>query len=109
MLANKGWSAQFIVDQSRSGRQGIRTEWGNWCNIKNAGLGMRPTASPGNQYIDAIVWIKPGGECDGTSNTSASRYDPMCGGVDAKTPAPEAGSWFQDYFVDLVNNASPAL
>ncbi|KAG8829911.1 hypothetical protein FRC17_005801 [Serendipita sp. 399] len=109
LLANGGWSAKFIVDQGRSGVQNIRSAWGNWCNIKGAGFGMRPTTNTGNQYIDAIVWIKPGGECDGTSDTSAARYDSMCGGPDAKTPAPEAGQWFQAYFVDLVNNANPAL
>lgn len=109
MLASSGWNAQFIVDQGRSGKQNIRSAWGNWCNIKNAGFGLRPTTSTGNSYIDAIVWIKPGGECDGTSNTSAVRYDPMCGGPDAKIPAPEAGQWFQAYFVDLVTNANPAF
>ncbi|KAG8826405.1 hypothetical protein FRC19_008972 [Serendipita sp. 401] len=109
MLASGGWNAQFIVDQGRSGVQNIRSAWGNWCNIKGAGFGLRPTTNTGNSYIDAIVWIKPGGECDGTSNTSAVRYDSMCGGPDAKVPAPEAGQWFQAYFVDLVNNANPAL
>ncbi|CAG7855134.1 Exoglucanase 3; AltName: Full=1,4-beta-cellobiohydrolase 3; AltName: Full=Exocellobiohydrolase 3; Flags: Precursor [Serendipita indica DSM 11827] len=109
MLRTKGWNAQFIVDQGRSGVQNIRSAWGNWCNIKGAGFGLRPTTNTGNQYIDAIVWIKPGGESDGTSNTSATRYDTMCGGPDAKIPAPEAGQWFQAYFVDLVNNANPAF
>lgn len=109
MLASSGWNAQFIVDQGRSGQQNIRSAWGNWCNIKGAGFGIHPTTSTGNSYIDAIVWIKPGGECDGTSNTSAARYDSMCGGPDAKVPAPEAGQWFQAYFVDLVTNANPAL
>lgn len=28
---------------------------------------------------------------------------------DAAQPAPEAGTWFQDYFVTLVKNANPAL
>ena len=59
--------------------------------------------------VDAIVWIKPGGECDGTSNTSAVRYDLHCGVDTAKKPAPEAGTWFQAYFEMLVQNASPAL
>jgi cellulose 1,4-beta-cellobiosidase len=109
MLSSGGWSAKFLVDQGRSGKQNIRSAWGNWCNIKNAGFGTRPTTSTGSEYIDAIVWVKPGGESDGTSNTSATRYDSMCGGTDAKIPAPEAGQWFQAYFVDLVNNASPSL
>ncbi|KAE8452903.1 hypothetical protein EG329_013175 [Mollisiaceae sp. DMI_Dod_QoI] len=38
---------------------------------------------------DAFVCIKPGGERDGTSNTSATRYDVHCGLADAIQPAPE--------------------
>jgi len=109
LLASSGWSASFIVDQGRSGVQNIRSQWGDWCNIKGAGFGMHPTTNTGSSYIDAIVWVKPGGECDGTSNQSAARFDSTCALSDAKQPAPEAGTWFQAYFVDLVNNANPAL
>jgi cellulose 1,4-beta-cellobiosidase len=70
VLRSNGWQAQFIVDQGRSGVQNLRTAWGDWCNLKGAGFGMRPTTSTGSAYIDAIVWAKPGGECDGTSDTS---------------------------------------
>ena len=70
---------------------------------------MHPTTSTGNSYIDAIVWVKPGGECDGTSNTSAARYDSTCSLSDAKQPAPEAGTWFEAYFEDLLNFANPTL
>jgi cellulose 1,4-beta-cellobiosidase len=108
-LQSQGFPAHFIVDQGRSGVQNIRDEWGNWCNIEGAGFGTRPTTSTGSDLIDAIVWVKPGGESDGTSNTSAARYDSTCGLNDAKKPAPEAGAWFQDYFVDLVRNANPPL
>jgi cellulose 1,4-beta-cellobiosidase len=52
---------------------------------------MRPTANTGHQYVDAFVWVKPGGECDGTSDTTAARYDYHCGLEDALKPAPEAG------------------
>ncbi|KAG8929128.1 hypothetical protein FRC03_001568 [Tulasnella sp. 419] len=109
VLQSNGFPAYFIVDQGRSGVQNIRDEWGNWCNIEGAGFGTRPTTNTGSSWIDAIVWIKPPGECDGTSNTSAVRYDSTCGLPDAKKPAPEAGQWFQAYFVDLVKFANPAL
>lgn len=33
--------------------------------------------------MDAIVWVKPGGECDGTSDQSSSRYDTHCGQSDS--------------------------
>lgn len=108
-LQSQGFPAHFIVDQGRSGVQNIRDDWGNWCNIDGAGFGTRPTTNTGSDLIDAIVWVKPGGECDGTSNTSAVRYDSTCGLPDAMKPAPEAGSWFQNYFVALVKNANPSL
>ncbi|KAF8710584.1 Glycosyl hydrolases family 6, partial [Rhizoctonia solani] len=107
-LQQYGFPPHFIVDQGRSGVQNIRDEWGNWCNIEGAGFGLRPGPST-VAGIDQVVWIKPGGESDGTSNTGAVRYDSTCGLNDAKKPAPEAGTWFQAYFVDLVKNAVPAL
>jgi hypothetical protein len=81
LLANEGWDAKFIVDQGRSGKQPTGqtlTEWGEWCNQVGTGFGMRPTANTGDALVDAFVWIKPGGECDGTSDTTAARYDHHC-------------------------------
>ncbi|KAK7467505.1 Beta-glucosidase cel3A [Stygiomarasmius scandens] len=101
--------AHFIVDQGRSGVQNIRQQWGDWCNVKGAGFGTRPTLNTGSSLIDSIVWVKPGGECDGTSNSSATRFDSHCALSDALQPAPEAGTWFQTYFAQLVTNANPAL
>ncbi|KAG6917927.1 Beta-glucosidase cel3A [Tephrocybe rancida] len=109
LLASGGFPAHFIVDQGRSGVQNIRSQWGDWCNVLGAGFGTQPTLNTGSSLIDAIVWVKPGGECDGTSNTSAVRYDAHCGLSDAAPNAPEAGTWFQSYFETLVKNASPAL
>lgn len=50
------------------------------------GFGMRPTSNTGHSDVDAFVWIKPGGECDGTSDTSAVRYDHFCGNPSAMKP-----------------------
>jgi cellulase/cellobiase CelA1 len=33
----------------------------------------------------------------------------MCGRPGAAKNAPQAGEWFEAYFMDLVRNASPAL
>ena len=77
-LQSQGFPATFIVDQGRSGVQNIRQQWGDWCNIKGAGFGTRPTTNTGSSLIDSIVWVKPGGECDGTSNSSSPRYDSTC-------------------------------
>ena len=125
-LQSQGWDATFVVDQGRAGQQNLRQQWGDWCNIKNAGFGTRPTTNTGSQFIDSIVWVKPGGECDGTSNSSSPRFDSTCSLVslfvrmtlyglmrllqsDAAQPAPEAGTWFQSYFVTLVQRANPSL
>ncbi|KAF8582951.1 glycoside hydrolase family 6 protein [Ramaria rubella] len=118
LLAQNNYPAHFIVDQGRSGVADIRTQEGDWCNVKGAGLGIRPTTATSNALIDALTslclthfaqWVKPPGESDGTSNTTSPRYDTHCGQSDAAQPAPEAGTWFQSYFVTLVQNANPAL
>lgn len=98
----------FIIDTSRNGKDGIRTKWGNWCNVKGAGLGERPRVAPA-PLIDAYLWVKPPGESDGTADKAAARFDENCVSPDAAPEAPEAGDWFQPYFVELVKNAQPPL
>ena len=83
-LAQAGMPNHGIVDTGRSGRQGIRQEWGHWCNVNGAGFGIRPGTNTGNSNTDAFVWVKPGGESDGTSDTSATRYDSFCGMSDGR-------------------------
>lgn len=41
-------------------------------------------------------------QSDGTSDTSAVRYDAACGRASAFKPAPEAGQWFNAYFEMLL-------
>jgi cellulose 1,4-beta-cellobiosidase len=77
--------------------------------VKGTGFGVRPTTNTGDVLEDAFVWIKPGGECDGTSNSTSPRYDAHCGLADALQPAPEAGSWFEAYFEQLLTNANPSF
>jgi cellulose 1,4-beta-cellobiosidase len=103
-VRNKG----FIVDTSRNGKGQIRKVWGNWCNIKGAGLGERPRAAP-EPFVDAYFWIKVPGESDGTSDPSQPRFDPDCASAESASGAPQAGTWFQSYFLDLVRNATPPL
>lgn len=110
LLSSGGFPAHFIIDTSRNGVQPTaQNAWGDWCNLIGTGFGVRPTSNPGDSLADAFVWIKPGGECDGTSDTSAVRYDVHCGLPDALKPAPEAGTWFQAYFAQLLNNANPSF
>ena len=98
----------FIIDTSRNGKGNIRTKWGSWCNVHGAGLGERPRAEP-EPGIDAYFWVKPPGDSDGNSDPSQPRFDEMCGGPDAAKGAPQAGEWFDSYFMDLVHNARPPL
>ncbi|THV48547.1 hypothetical protein BGAL_0241g00040 [Botrytis galanthina] len=108
LLTAQGFPAHFIMDTSRNGVQPTaQLAWGDWCNLIGTGFGVRPTTNTGDALEDAFVWVKPGGEGDGTSNTSAARYDFHCGLADALQPAPEAGTWFQAYFAQLLTNANP--
>ncbi|KAL2876362.1 1,4-beta-D-glucan cellobiohydrolase cel6c [Colletotrichum sp. CLE4] len=108
-LQTAGMPNHAIVDTGRNGVQGLRLEWGDWCNVNGAGFGLRPSGSTGLELADAFVWVKPGGESDGTSDSSATRYDSFCGKSDAYKPSPEAGTWNQAYFEMLLKNAKPAF
>lgn len=110
LLVEGGFPAHFITDTSRNGVQPTsQLAWGDWCNVVNTGFGVRPTTATNNALEDAFVWIKPGGECDGTSDSSADRYDYHCGLSDALQPSPQAGTWFQAYFKQLLENANPSF
>ena len=104
-----------------SGRVDRRYHRGNWCNQSGEGIGMPPTTAP-MEHIDAYVWAKPPGESDGSSkliaNNQGKGFDRMCDptfitpdGVlsGAKPNAPLSGEWFHEHFVDLVENAYPAI
>jgi cellulose 1,4-beta-cellobiosidase len=110
LLSSSGFPAHFIMDTSRNGVQPTsQLAWGDWCNVINTGFGVRPTTNTGNVLEDAFVWIKPGGECDGTSNSTAPRFDYHCALADALQPSPQAGTWFQAYFQQLLQNANPSF
>ncbi|KAI2630031.1 1, 4-beta cellobiohydrolase [Xylaria nigripes] len=108
-LQAAGHPNHAIIDTGRNAVTGLRDAWGDWCNVNGAGFGMRPTAETGTELADAFVWGKPGGESDGTSDSTATRYDSFCGLADAFKPSPEAGTWNQAYFEMLLQNASPAF
>ncbi|KAF2490554.1 cellobiohydrolase-like protein II precursor [Lophium mytilinum] len=109
LLVAAGMPGQAIIDTGRNGVTGLRLEWGDWCNVNGAGFGVRPTSSTGDSLADAFIWGKPGGESDGTSDSSATRYDSFCGKDDAFKPSPEAGAWNQAYFEMLLKNAVPSF
>lgn len=54
----------FVIDTSRNG-MGIRDPE-NWCNPSGVGLGPLPHLNPNLSMVDALLWIKPPGESDGS-------------------------------------------
>jgi cellulose 1,4-beta-cellobiosidase len=109
LIKADGMPDHAIIDTGRNAVQGLRQAWGDWCNVNGAGFGVRPTSNTGDPLADAFVWVKPGGESDGTSDSSATRYDSFCGKPDAYSPAPQAGQWNEAYFEMLLKNAKPAF
>lgn len=102
-----------------------RQHRGLWCNQSGAGLGEPPRAAPPGfpaSHLDAFVWVKPPGDSDGASqvipNDEGKGFDQMCDptftsqyGVltNALPNAPLSGHWFHNQFVQLVQNAFPAV
>ncbi|ORX82996.1 exocellobiohydrolase [Anaeromyces robustus] len=101
---------RFVIDTSRNG-QDISEAFAKtktWCNLVGTGFGERPKGNPdpiNMPLLDAYMWLKPPAESDGSSQ--GMRADPVCARSDSLPNAPEAGSWFHDYFVQLLRNANP--
>ena len=130
LLGRSGWHA--LID---TGRNAVDMGGQIWCNANGAGAGKTATAETGDALIDACAetglelivlrapttthsarvavgryfWIKPPGESDGISDPTSSRYDSECGKPSAMRNAPNAGEWFHDQFVMLMQNAKPPL
>ena len=129
LLGRSGWHA--LID---TGRNAVDMGGQIWCNANGAGAGKTATADTGHALIDACAetdlepvvlrapathsdrfalgryfWIKPPGESDGISDPTSSRYDSECGKPSAMRNAPNAGEWFHDQFVMLMQNAKPPL
>jgi beta-glucosidase-like glycosyl hydrolase/cellulase/cellobiase CelA1 len=105
-MVDFGW----VVDTSRNGVPNIKTKGENWCNIKGAGIGRRPEATPEDlPGLDAVYWFKPPGESDGSDREGQFGYDPMCASEDSLTDSPRAGQWFHKQFVELAVNANPSF
>ena len=74
-----------IIDTSRNGA-GPPAD-GEWCNPPGLALGDQPHPLE-DQVVDAVLWVKPPGESDGTCNEG-----------------PAAGTWWPEQAVELVANA----
>ncbi|CAE6475217.1 unnamed protein product [Rhizoctonia solani] len=76
--------------------------------IVYAGFGLRPMVTT-HPLVDAVVWVKPGGESDGTTDTSSPRYDAACTSPASYVPSPEAGDWHPEMFRLLIEQANPSF
>lgn len=57
---------KMIIDTGRNGQSDMRQDCSNWCNIRGAGVGHRPTTNTYDpSFIDAYLWLKTPGESDG--------------------------------------------
>lgn len=79
----------FVVDIGQSGK---KVEGQEWCNPSGRALGGLPTMDTGSTIVDALLWIKPPGESDGTCN----------GG-------PPAGKFWLDYALQIIENSPSAF
>jgi endoglucanase len=77
-------TARAIIDSSRNGvGPALNNEW---CNAPGRRVGQLPHVIRNHAVLDAILWIKPPGESDGTCN----------GG-------PPAGKFWLEYALELVS------
>lgn len=79
----------FVVDTSRNGAHVPPTTPGGteWCNPAQARLGQPPTTDTGDPLVDALLWVKPPGESDGS----------------CRPGEPPAGRWWQQYALQLTS------
>jgi len=109
-FSSLGYKLHFITDTGRNGVANMRSDCANWCNIRGAGVGLRPSTNTANSTLfDAYYWLKTPGESDGCtqilpSGAQCPRFDSMCASADSigsrsgEPRAPQAGNWF-DYQV----------
>jgi len=120
------WQPHYLIDTSRNGNPFARHDCAEWCNPRNEGTGVKPSATtllP--NLVDATMWIKVPGESDGcTSNPPSActmptpaftcdRRDDMClkgyGNLPGEPCAPEAGDWYDGQIKVLAQNAATTV
>lgn len=105
----------FVIDTAKNGVPNSRKDCSNWCNVRGAGLGIRPTTNTAHKLVDAYLWIKPPTESDGCTKFLPNgklcpRFDSRCASVDSvgffryEPRSPEAGRYFKYKFERLVRN-----
>jgi endoglucanase len=84
--------SHYVIDTSRNGAGPAPDSELMWCNPDGRALGTPPTVATAGAHADAYLWIKRPGESDGT-----------CGKGD-----PPAGTFVNQYAVELARNSAPA-
>ncbi|HET9933112.1 MAG TPA: glycoside hydrolase family 6 protein [Polyangiaceae bacterium] len=117
-------STHFVIDTSRNGQgpwvppsDAPAGDPQDWCNPPGRGLGYRPalcstedgastTSCSRTPLLEANLWLKIPGESDGqcTRWAPGGTTDPARGMED-----PQAGAWFPEQVLELVQLASPPL
>jgi endoglucanase len=83
--------SHYVIDTSRNGAGPAPASKLDWCNPGGRALGTAPTAAAGGAHDDAYLWIKRPGESDG----SCDKGDPP------------AGTFVNQYAIDLARNGGP--
>jgi endoglucanase len=83
--------SHYVIDTSRNGAGPAPASKLDWCNPSGRALGTPPTTATGGGHADAYLWIKRPGESDG----SCEKGDPP------------AGTFVNQYVVDLARNGGP--
>lgn len=88
-----GGRTTFVIDTSRNGNgpypQPSVAGAPSWCNPPGRALGEQPTAEPGLDRVDALLWVKYPGESDGS----------------CRPGEPELGVWWPEYALGLAERA----
>ena len=88
-FSDAGFEPRIIIDTGRSGVADERRDCANWCNIRDAGVGLAPTTATADEaLVDAYFWLKTPGESDGCTEKlpdgrPCARYDRDCGSEDS--------------------------
>lgn len=102
-----GMHARVVIDTGRNGNPKGRTNCHTWCNPRDMGAGVYPTANVHNaSLVDAYFWFKTLGESDGCSEylpdgAKCPRFDEQCAVPDSlatrqtEPRAPDAGNWYE--------------
>ncbi len=97
-----GTGARWVCDTGRNGRGPPPNGSGIWGDWLGAGVGERPTLTPGIEGCDAFLWVKPPWEAD-SSALNAGSPDAVEGG------APGAGKFWRSTALTLAKRAVPGL